>query len=138
MHPRLHLREGQWSGGYCLSVGESNARYSASRLSSPRFCRVKIDLSSGMTLHAITFSIRLPILFHQKVHFPHSSPDAAWPARRKLAPHIPPLHDGRLSYLAVDEKVVEGKRSQRGYTSCDQLEVASLEKVAGSNQRSSF
>ena len=44
---------GQWSGGYCKSVGESNARYSVSRLSSP----VKIDLTSGMTLHAITFSI---------------------------------------------------------------------------------
>ena len=67
------------------------------------------------------------------------SPDAARiRTRGELAPHVAPLHDGGLSDLAVDEKVVEGKRSQRGYTSCDQLEVASLEKVAGSNQRSSF
>ena len=76
MHPRLHLREGQWSGGYCLSVGESNARYSASRLSSPRFCRVKIYLTSGITLHPITFSIRLLILFHQKLTF---YPGRGWP-----------------------------------------------------------
>ena len=59
---------------------------------------------------------------------PDFSPDAARPAGGKLAPHVPPLHDGGLSDLAVDEKVVEGERRQRDYSRCDQLEVASLER----------
>ena len=59
------------------------------------------------------------------------SPDfARWSGTRgELAPgHVPPLHDGGLSYLAVDVKVVEGERRQRDNSGGNQFEVASNER----------
>ena len=56
------------------------------------------------------------------MYFPDYSPDfARWSGTRgELAPrHVPPLHDGGLSYLAVDVKVVEGERRQRDYSGDD-------------------
>ena len=52
---------------FSVDTAAVNWTYDASRMQGLRICPAKIDYTSGMTLHLVTFTYCISILFHQKL-----------------------------------------------------------------------
>ena len=70
-HPGPHVAH---FGGHSDSVDQDSVHevsvimiHSVSRLSGPHICQKKIDLTSGMTFHQITFTVKMPIRYLEKL-----------------------------------------------------------------------